>query len=196
MRRKVWQSRSQPPTISGCITLDDTAGGLQGRPCRQCPDNGAVPMNNDLILTLIFAAVAAFVLFKLRSVLGRREGHEQRPPEIFAEAERSTRRPTPSCRRPGGPRPRSGRCRPGFAGCGRRPPNQGGGWQFRSRRLYRGGDSGFRDDCRGVRPGRPRRPATAARAECVRQFRSRHRRARTGRRNSGNHHRRAQSRPR
>ncbi|MXY40936.1 MAG: Tim44 domain-containing protein [Rhodospirillaceae bacterium] len=47
-------------------------------------------MNNDLILTLIFAAVAAFVLFKLRSVLGRREGHEQRPPDVFAEAERST----------------------------------------------------------------------------------------------------------
>ena len=46
-------------------------------------------MNNDLILTLIFAAVAAFVLFKLRSVLGRREGHEQRPPDVFAEAERS-----------------------------------------------------------------------------------------------------------
>lgn len=46
-------------------------------------------MNNDLILTLIFAAVAAFVLYKLRSVLGRREGHEQRPPDIFAEAERS-----------------------------------------------------------------------------------------------------------
>ncbi|MDE0702843.1 MAG: Tim44/TimA family putative adaptor protein [Rhodospirillaceae bacterium] len=45
-------------------------------------------MNNDLILTLIFAAVAAFVLFKLRSVLGRREGHEQRPPDFFAEAER------------------------------------------------------------------------------------------------------------
>ena len=47
-------------------------------------------MNNDLILTLIFAAVAAFVLFKLRSVLGRREGHEQRPPDVFAEAERSS----------------------------------------------------------------------------------------------------------
>ena len=47
-------------------------------------------MNNDLILTLIFAAVAAFVLFKLRSVLGRREGHEQRPPDVYAEAERST----------------------------------------------------------------------------------------------------------
>ena len=46
-------------------------------------------MNNDLILTLIFAAVAAFVLFKLRSVLGRREGHEQQPPDVFAEAERS-----------------------------------------------------------------------------------------------------------
>ena len=45
-------------------------------------------MNNDLILTLIFAAVAAFVLYKLRSVLGRREGHEQRPPDVFAEAER------------------------------------------------------------------------------------------------------------
>ena len=46
-------------------------------------------MNNDLILTLIFAAVAAFVLYKLRSVLGRREGHEQRPPDFFAEAERN-----------------------------------------------------------------------------------------------------------
>jgi len=43
-------------------------------------------MNNDLILTLIFAAVAAFVLFKLRSVLGRREGHEQQQPDYFAEA--------------------------------------------------------------------------------------------------------------
>ena len=46
-------------------------------------------MNNDLILTLIFAAVAAFVLYKLRSVLGRREGHEQQPPDFFAEAERN-----------------------------------------------------------------------------------------------------------
>lgn len=35
-------------------------------------------MNSDLILTLIFAAVAAFVIFKLRSVLGRRTGHERR----------------------------------------------------------------------------------------------------------------------
>ena len=42
-------------------------------------------MNNDLILILIFAAVAAFVLYKLRSVLGRREGHEQQPPDFFAE---------------------------------------------------------------------------------------------------------------
>lgn len=33
--------------------------------------------NNELIITLIFAAIAAFVLFKLRSVLGRRTGHEQ-----------------------------------------------------------------------------------------------------------------------
>lgn len=47
-------------------------------------------MNNDLILTLIFAAVAAFVLFKLRSVLGRREGHEQQRPDIFNEVERSS----------------------------------------------------------------------------------------------------------
>lgn len=46
-------------------------------------------MNNDLILTLIFAAVAAFVLYKLRSVLGRREGHEQQPPDFFAGAERN-----------------------------------------------------------------------------------------------------------
>ncbi len=34
-------------------------------------------MNSELIITLIFAAIAGFVLFKLRSVLGRRTGHEQ-----------------------------------------------------------------------------------------------------------------------
>ena len=39
--------------------------------------------NNELIITLIFAAIAAFVLFKLRSVLGRRTGHEQQPRDMF-----------------------------------------------------------------------------------------------------------------
>lgn len=53
------------------------------------PGKNTGQMNNDLILTLIFAAVAAFVLFKLRSVLGRRTGHEQQRPDVFAEAERS-----------------------------------------------------------------------------------------------------------
>lgn len=33
-------------------------------------------MNSELLITLIFAAIAAFVIFKLRSVLGRRTGHE------------------------------------------------------------------------------------------------------------------------
>jgi predicted lipid-binding transport protein (Tim44 family) len=38
-------------------------------------------MNNELILTLIFAAIAAFVIYKLWSVLGRRTGEErQRDP--------------------------------------------------------------------------------------------------------------------
>jgi len=46
-------------------------------------------MNNDLIITLIFAAVAAFVLLKLRSVLGRRTGHEQ-PNDGFSEREANT----------------------------------------------------------------------------------------------------------
>jgi predicted lipid-binding transport protein (Tim44 family) len=41
--------------------------------------------NNELIITLIFAAIAAFVLFKLRSVLGRRTGHEQQRDNMFGE---------------------------------------------------------------------------------------------------------------
>ncbi len=36
-------------------------------------------MNSELLITLIFAAIAGFVIFKLRSVLGRRTGHEQQP---------------------------------------------------------------------------------------------------------------------
>jgi predicted lipid-binding transport protein (Tim44 family) len=42
--------------------------------------------NNELIITLIFAAIAAFVLFKLRSVLGRRTGHEQQR-DMFGRTE-------------------------------------------------------------------------------------------------------------
>lgn len=34
-------------------------------------------MNSEIIIALIFAAIAGFVLFKLRSVLGRRTGEEQ-----------------------------------------------------------------------------------------------------------------------
>ena len=47
-------------------------------------------MNDELLITLIFAAIAAFVIFKLRSVLGRRTGHEPPPNENtgFGAAER------------------------------------------------------------------------------------------------------------
>ena len=38
-------------------------------------------MNTELLITLIFAAIAVFVIFKLRSVLGRRTGHEPPPGE-------------------------------------------------------------------------------------------------------------------
>ena len=76
------------PEEFGCITGNQRQRGAKWH-CGQCPDRSAGPMNNDLILTLIFAAVAAFVLYKLRSVLGRREGHEQQPPDFFAEAERN-----------------------------------------------------------------------------------------------------------
>ncbi len=38
-------------------------------------------MNDELLITLIFGAIAAFVIFKLRSVLGRRTGHEPPPNE-------------------------------------------------------------------------------------------------------------------
>ncbi len=46
--------------------------------------------NNELIITLIFAAIAAFVLFKLRSVLGRRTGHEQQRDNMFGDAASTT----------------------------------------------------------------------------------------------------------
>lgn len=43
-------------------------------------------MSNDLLITLIFAGIAAFVIFKLRSVLGRRTGHES-PHDMFGRRE-------------------------------------------------------------------------------------------------------------
>ena len=49
-------------------------------------------MNDELLITLIFAAIAAFVIFKLRGVLGRRTGHEPPPNESaggFGAHERS-----------------------------------------------------------------------------------------------------------
>ena len=38
-------------------------------------------MENLDVTTVIFAVVAIFVVFKLRSVLGTRTGNERRPPE-------------------------------------------------------------------------------------------------------------------
>lgn len=38
-------------------------------------------MNFELILTIIFAVIALVIILKLRSVLGRRTGHEAPPPE-------------------------------------------------------------------------------------------------------------------
>lgn len=48
-------------------------------------------MNSELIITLIFAAIAGFVLFKLRSVLGRRTGEEQQR-DAFGRREQSASR--------------------------------------------------------------------------------------------------------
>lgn len=41
-------------------------------------------MNGDIIQIILFAAVAAFVIFRLRSVLGRRTGSEREQPNPFA----------------------------------------------------------------------------------------------------------------
>ena len=41
-------------------------------------------MNGDILQIILFAAVAAFVIFRLRSVLGRRTGHEREQPNPFA----------------------------------------------------------------------------------------------------------------
>ena len=46
-------------------------------------------MTSELIITLIFAAIAGFVLFKLRSVLGRRTGNEQQR-DPFARREQTS----------------------------------------------------------------------------------------------------------
>lgn len=49
-------------------------------------------MSGEYIDILIFAMIAAFVFFRLRSVLGRRTGHERRPQDVFAPAEREAAR--------------------------------------------------------------------------------------------------------
>jgi len=41
-------------------------------------------MNGQYFEILIFAAFAAFIIFRLRSVLGRRTGHERRHPDAFS----------------------------------------------------------------------------------------------------------------
>ena len=41
-------------------------------------------MNGDILQIILFAAVAAFVIFRLRNVLGRRTGHEREQPNPFA----------------------------------------------------------------------------------------------------------------
>jgi predicted lipid-binding transport protein (Tim44 family) len=43
--------------------------------------------NNDLILTLVFLGLAVFVIMKLRSVLGTRQGFERPPEELRREME-------------------------------------------------------------------------------------------------------------
>lgn len=48
-------------------------------------------MNSEIIIALIFAAIAGFVLFKLRSVLGRRTGEEQQR-DAFGRREREAGR--------------------------------------------------------------------------------------------------------
>ncbi|MEN8196087.1 MAG: Tim44/TimA family putative adaptor protein [Pseudomonadota bacterium] len=52
-------------------------------------------MNSDLLQIIIFAAIAAFVIFRLRSVLGRRTGHEQQRPDTFSPPEASSEKVVP-----------------------------------------------------------------------------------------------------
>ena len=52
-------------------------------------------MNSDLLQILIFAAIAAFVIFRLRSVLGRRTGHEQQRPDTYTPPDPSSDKVVP-----------------------------------------------------------------------------------------------------
>lgn len=45
-------------------------------------------MDGNLLLILIFAGLAAFVFFRLFSVLGQKTGHEQPPPPMVPESDR------------------------------------------------------------------------------------------------------------
>ena len=44
----------------------------------------------QLLDIILFAMIAAFLVFRLRSVLGRRTGHQRRPPPKLAETSRET----------------------------------------------------------------------------------------------------------
>lgn len=52
-------------------------------------------MDSDLLITLIFAAIAVFVILKLRSALGTRTGFEKKNDPFAAPAERSTDKVVP-----------------------------------------------------------------------------------------------------
>jgi len=58
-------------------------------------------MDSDLLITLIFAAIAVFVILKLRSVLGTRTGFEKKNDPFAAPAERGDKVvPLPDRRQP------------------------------------------------------------------------------------------------
>lgn len=51
-------------------------------------------MNNELLVTLIFAAIAVGVILKLRSVLGRNIGHQEPPEHLTRHQDRQDREVT------------------------------------------------------------------------------------------------------
>ena len=143
---------------------------------------------------VFFAMVAAFLILRLRSVLGRRTGNEK--PERWTTrqppADRTGRdarqcgaparsRPTapPTRRRSTFPPPR--RSRPGLAQVRAADPS------FDPRTFAEGAARRFRDDRRRLRAGRYRDASSAARRRGLREFRRRDQSAAAGQADAGNH---------
>ena len=173
-----WMLRAASPICAGCRRFGLAIGCFRARAGCDTADRrqtGSTMQDSFDITTLIFLALAVFVIWRLRSVLGQKTGSEQPPFDPFSRREpppaprpdAAAARATTSSACPGRDRagrrgrraragPLEGHRRARLAGRGRastRSPRIEPG--FDAARLRRRRQGRLRDDRHRLRPGRP-----------------------------------------